>query len=126
VWSVAAQHALLDHLASMIDQKANSDPGELWLVRKGERELRCVLHYLPTGIDVRLLEGDDFRRTQLGKIGPAVEKLSGEWLKALVEVGGTSRDAPSRNSFAWLLSDVLASPANPSRVNGREGSLEYT
>jgi hypothetical protein len=36
---------------------------------------------------VQLLEGDGFRRKQLCKIGPEVEKLSGEWLKALVEVG---------------------------------------
>jgi hypothetical protein len=85
-WSLAAQHALLDHLASMIDQKAQADPVELWRVRKGERELRCVVHDLPSGIDVRLLEGVDFRRTQLCKIAPEVEKLSAEWLTALVEV----------------------------------------
>jgi hypothetical protein len=44
---------------------------------------------LPSGIDVRLLEGEDFRRTQLCKIAPEVEKLSDGWLKALVEVGWT-------------------------------------
>jgi hypothetical protein len=47
-WSLGAQQALLDHLASMIDQKAHADPVELWRVRKGERELRYVIHYLPT------------------------------------------------------------------------------
>jgi hypothetical protein len=64
------------------------DQPELWRVRKGDRELRCVAHYLPSGIDVRLLEADgSFRRTQLCKMAPEVEKLSGEWLKALLEVG---------------------------------------
>jgi hypothetical protein len=77
----------LDHLASMIDQKADGQPVELWQVRKGEREFRCVVYYLSSGIDVRLMEGDDFRRTQLCKIAPEVEKLSEKWLKALVEVG---------------------------------------
>jgi hypothetical protein len=85
--SVAAKNALLDHLASVVEQRAHADTVELWRVRKGERELRCVIHYLPTGIDVRLLEGDNFRRTQLCKIAPEVEKLSGEWLKALMDFG---------------------------------------
>jgi hypothetical protein len=84
-WFVAAQHALLDHLASMIDQKAGGEPVELWRVRKGERDLCCVVHYVASGIDVRLMEGDDFR--QLCKIAPDVEKLSGEWESALVAVG---------------------------------------
>jgi hypothetical protein len=34
---------------------------ELWTVRKGERELRSVTVYLPTGIDLRLFKGDDFQ-----------------------------------------------------------------
>jgi hypothetical protein len=89
-WSPAAQKALLDHLASMVGQKASADPAELWRVRKRERELRCVAHYLPTGIDVRLVEADgSFRRTQLCRIAPEVEKLSAEWLKALLEVRWT-------------------------------------
>ena len=57
-WTVPAQHALLTHLASMLDQKETAAPFELWHVRKGERQLRCVAVYLPTGIDLRLLEGD--------------------------------------------------------------------
>lgn len=56
---IAAKHALLDHLASIVEQKADGKPVELWRVRKGERELRCVVHYLPTGIDVRMIEAGD-------------------------------------------------------------------
>lgn len=86
-WSVAAQHAVLIHLASMVDQKAHAEPVELWRVRKGERELRCVVHYLPSGIDMRLMEGDGFRRTQLCKLALEVERLSDNWRNALLKVG---------------------------------------
>jgi hypothetical protein len=61
-------------IASMIDQKADGKPVELW--RKGEWKLCCVAHRLPTGIDVRSMEGDVFRRTQFCKIAPEIEKLS--------------------------------------------------
>jgi hypothetical protein len=37
---------------------------ELSRVRKGERELRCLAVYLPSGSDVQLIEGRDFRRTR--------------------------------------------------------------
>ena len=71
----------------MVEQKASAEPIELWRVRKGDRDLRCVVHYLPTGIDVRLLEGDDFRRTQLVRDAPETEKLSQGWRAALIERG---------------------------------------
>src|SRR5688500_2058446 len=41
-WSIAAQHGLLLHLASMHDQHETAEPFALWQVRKGDRELRCV------------------------------------------------------------------------------------
>jgi hypothetical protein len=66
-WSAGAQHGLLLHLASMITQNEGAEPVELWRVKKAERELQCVAHYLPIGIDLRLMEGEDFRRTQLVK-----------------------------------------------------------
>ena len=52
-----------------------------------ERELRCVVIYLPSGIDVRLFEGADFRRTQLLHDGPAVDQLCEHWRTALLERG---------------------------------------
>jgi hypothetical protein len=60
---------------------------ELWRVRKDSRELRCVAVYMPTGIDLRLMEGEDFRRTQLLKDGPAVEARAEEWRRKLRERG---------------------------------------
>jgi hypothetical protein len=56
-------------------------------MRKGERELRCVAVYVPIGIDMRLMEGEDFRRTQLVRDAPECEKLSHAWRAALVEWG---------------------------------------
>jgi hypothetical protein len=40
-----------------------------------------------TGIDLRLMEGEDFRRTQLLKDGPAVEAKAEEWKMKLVQFG---------------------------------------
>jgi hypothetical protein len=89
-WSPAAQHDLLLRLASMVEQKSDAREVELWRVRKNDRELRCVAHYLPSGIDVRLLEGDDFRRTQLTRDAPETEKLANTWRQALGERGWTT------------------------------------
>jgi hypothetical protein len=91
-WSPGAQRALLGWLASMIAQESHpSREVELWWVRKAERELRSVAVYLATGIDVRLLEATDFRRTQLVKDAPAVEELAGKWQRALIERGWAVR-----------------------------------
>jgi hypothetical protein len=65
---------------------------ELWRMRKGDRELRCLAVYLPTGIDVRLFEGSDFRRTQLVRDAPAVTALSDKWRAALREHGWTATE----------------------------------
>jgi hypothetical protein len=42
---------------------------------------------MPTGIDLRLIEGEDFRRTQLLKDGPSVEARAEEWRTKLREKG---------------------------------------
>ena len=70
--TAATQRALLGWLADVTRQKPAAREVELWRVRKGERELRCVAVYLPTGIDLRLLERDGFRRTELVRDAPAL------------------------------------------------------
>jgi hypothetical protein len=57
----------------------------LGLVRKGERELRCVALYLPTGIDVRLFEGADFRRTPFVRDAIESTAISDGWKRKLLE-----------------------------------------
>ena len=58
-WSPDAQVAMLKWLSDVNRENPNpTNQIELWHVRKGERELRCMAVYLPTGVDVRLMEGD--------------------------------------------------------------------
>jgi hypothetical protein len=84
-YNVTTQAALLDHLASRYRyQPAPQREVELWRVRKGDRELRCVAVYLPAGIDVRLIENDGFRRTVLVADARAVDALSQEWQAKLL------------------------------------------
>ena len=86
-WPPAAQHALMAHLAMMLEQAPPVAVSELWRVEKGQRLLRCVVQYLPSGLDLRLLEGDGFRRTQLCKDAPDANRLSAEWQAALKDGG---------------------------------------
>ena len=65
-WHPAAQSALLKHLSDSVDELPHpSRDIELWRVRKGARTLRCVAVYLSIGVDLRLMEAADFRRTEL-------------------------------------------------------------
>jgi hypothetical protein len=73
------QRAILGSLTRIVYPRPAQREIELWRVTKGSRELRCVALYLPTGIDLRLMEGEDFRRTQLLRDGPAVQELANEW-----------------------------------------------
>jgi hypothetical protein len=87
-WSPDAQVAMLKWLGDVTQEHPNPvNQVELWRVRKGERELRCLAVYLPTGIDVRLFEGDDFRRTQLVRDSCEVDALADKWRTALAERG---------------------------------------
>src|SRR5688572_23465886 len=64
-WSTGAQEALLRHLAESEEESSPPAISVLWRLIKDARELRCIAQYLSTGIDVRLLEGPSFHRTQL-------------------------------------------------------------
>jgi hypothetical protein len=79
---------MLKWLSDVTDEHPNpTNEIELWRVQKGERELRCVAIYLSTGIDIRVFEGEDFRRTQLVRDAPEVAAFSDKWRMALVEHG---------------------------------------
>jgi hypothetical protein len=84
-WSPAAQTALMVHLAK--DAPTAAAVTLLWRLRKEGREVRCVAQYLSTGIDLRLLEGDRFRRTQLCHSATAANILAEQWRLALLERG---------------------------------------
>jgi hypothetical protein len=93
------QNAMIGWLADVTSQKPAVREMELWRVRKGERELRCVAVYLPTGIDLRLMENDEFRRTQLCPDAPTLHAVSADWHARLVQVvwPKTSKGSDSRD-----------------------------
>ena len=78
-YSPAAKIALLSHLANAESLRPGEGQVELWRVQKGDRVLSCIALYLPTGVDVRVFENDDLRRTQLVKDGPLAEDLAFAW-----------------------------------------------
>ena len=60
---------------------------ELWRVAKGQRHVRCVAVYMPTGVDLRLLEDGEMTRTELFTDGLTLQSRSREWRAALVVTG---------------------------------------
>ena len=54
------------HLRKAEELRPGTREVELWEARKGTRTLSCVATYLATGVDVRLLEDGEMRRTQYG------------------------------------------------------------
>ena len=84
-----SQRAILGSLTRIVYPRPAQREIELWRVTKDSRNLRCIAVYLPAGIDLRLMEGDDFRRTQLLRDGPAVQELAEEWRSKLRGSGWT-------------------------------------
>jgi hypothetical protein len=76
--NATTQAAVLGWLHDVTTQKPVTKEVELFRMRKSERQLRMVVVYLPTGVDLRLLEGDDFRRTELCGDGPSVRARAAE------------------------------------------------
>jgi hypothetical protein len=83
----AMREGTLEWLETVTDEVPAVSEMELWTVAKGKRTLRCVARYLPTGIDLRLMERDDFRRTELHKDADLAEIRSIGWKQALEERG---------------------------------------
>ena len=55
------QAAVLGWLNTVVNEDPNPKREvELWKVKNGERELTCIAVYLPSGIDVRLMEQEQF------------------------------------------------------------------
>ena len=88
-WSEAGQHGLLLHLANCFHQLETNKTEELWRVRMGDRELLCMAVYLASGIDIRLLDGTDFRRTPLCRDAQTATALANQWKAKLLDAGWT-------------------------------------
>jgi len=86
--------ALLRHLDVNLDtQAALGVPVRLWTASKNGRRLACDAFHLPAGIDLRLMEGDEFRRTHLSRTADEAEARAARWRAGLVAVGW-SLEAP--------------------------------
>lgn len=85
--SPAAQSALLSHLMAMEAQRPLDRNEELWRVRKGSRQLVCVAVHMSHGVDLRLLEDGDIRRTRLHRQPETVADASAEWRAKLQATG---------------------------------------
>ena len=86
-WSPLAQESALRWLATCVASGPAMREVELWKAVKTGRELRCVARYLPTGIDLRLMQGHEFRRTELHRDADAATARAAEWRSALLERG---------------------------------------
>jgi hypothetical protein len=86
-WSPKAHEGTLKWLETVTTEVPAVSELELWTLSKGTRTLRCIARYLPNGIDLRLLEGDDFRRTELHKDGDLAALQATGWRQALEERG---------------------------------------
>jgi hypothetical protein len=86
-WSPAAQTGTLKWLETVTKEKPPVREVEMWVVTKDTRTLRCVARYLPIGIGLRLMQGEDFRRTEVHRDADAVNAKAAEWKAALLERG---------------------------------------
>ena len=87
-WSPAAKQGILGWLESVTkEQPTAAQEVELRRVTKDVRELRCVVRYMPSGLALRLMLGDEFRNTELHKDAPSVQARADEWRTALLERG---------------------------------------
>jgi hypothetical protein len=64
-WTPVTRRAVLAVLDRALRQKHADDLTELWRMRRAAREVRCVAVRVGPGIDLRLLEDGEMRRTEL-------------------------------------------------------------
>ncbi len=94
-WNAATRRAMLAVLDEGVRAGKSAKEVELWRMQKGERELCCMAAYLPTGIDLRLLEVGDMLRTELFQDGLRVQARSRAWRTALAKSGWAAPVATS-------------------------------
>ena len=86
-WNPATRRAMLAGLDQGLRERHATKVTELWRVRKGERELQCVAVYLINGIDLRLLEGGEIRRTELFEWAHVLQMRARGWRRELERSG---------------------------------------
>lgn len=66
------------------------DLGVVWVLRKGQREARCVLQGHPCGVEARILIDDDLRRTEAFRDTKAMIDTTTAWREAYEAKGWRS------------------------------------
>jgi hypothetical protein len=88
-WNAATRRAMLACIEQGLAEGRAAKDTELWRMRKGSRELRCVAVYIISGIDLRQYEGDEMRRTALFQDAPYLQGESKRWRAGLEAHGWT-------------------------------------
>lgn len=86
-WNPVTRRAMLAVLDESLKAGNPARETELWRLRKGERELRCVAVYLPNGIDLRALQDGRMHRTELFTDGASVLARARQWRQKSVKAG---------------------------------------
>ena len=77
----------------------------------GIRILTCIAVYLGHGVDLRLLDGGDIRRTQLVRDGPQAEAMAEDWHGKALSLGWAERQlrkVPTTPYFRLTFSAFLS------------------
>lgn len=81
-WNFATRRAMLAVLDQALVESHTAKETELWRMRKGEREVRCVVVYTAVGVDLRLVEGGEMLRTELFSDGQLALVRARQWRTA--------------------------------------------
>lgn len=86
-WNAATRRAMLASLDMAVLEGHTARETEVWRARQGNREVRCVAVYLPTGLDLRLLDGGEMLRTVLCGDPWSLKATARAWLEEAVGKG---------------------------------------
>ncbi len=82
-WNATTRRAFIARLDQALREKKADRQVELWRMRKDEREVLWVAVYTVVGLDLRLLEAGEMRRTQLCRDDPTPRGTARQWHEAL-------------------------------------------
>jgi hypothetical protein len=86
-WNATTRRAMIAVLDQALKAEHTARQTELWRMRKGEREVRCVAVYTSVGVDLRLLEGEEMLRTVLFRESFTLRAGTDQWRKAMLATG---------------------------------------
>lgn len=91
-WHPTARRAMVTALDHALRERQTAKVAELWRMRRGKREVRCVAVLTSAGVDLRLLEGQEMVRTQLFREAAMLTARAEQWRDALRSVGWTCNE----------------------------------